>query len=85
MSKQKNAIAVRAIGIDTGKNTLHLIGLDGRGEVVLREKVSRNRIAARLVNVPPCLIGIEGKLRWRHGVGESQDGPENRRTHQGSC
>ena len=38
MSKQKNAIAVRTIGIDTGKNTLHLIGLDGRGEIVLREK-----------------------------------------------
>src|SRR6516164_8543298 len=62
MSKQKNAIAVRTIGIDTGKNTLHLIGLDGRGEVVLREKVSRNRIAARLVNVPPCLIGIEAGM-----------------------
>ena len=54
MSKQKNAIAVRTIGIDTGKNTLHMIGLDERGEVVLREKVSRNRIAARLVNVPPA-------------------------------
>jgi hypothetical protein len=38
MSKQKNAIAVRTIGIDTGKNTLHMIGLDERGEVVLREK-----------------------------------------------
>ena len=62
MSKQKNAIAVRTIGIDTGKNTLHMIGLDERGEVVLREKVSRNRIAARLVNVPPCLIGIEAGM-----------------------
>jgi hypothetical protein len=41
MSKQKNAIAVRTIGIDTGKNTLHMVGLDERGEVVLREKVSR--------------------------------------------
>jgi hypothetical protein len=28
MSKQKNAIALRTIGIDTGKNTLHMIGLD---------------------------------------------------------
>jgi transposase len=62
MSKQNNAIAVRTIGIDTGKNTLHMIGLDERGEVVLREKVSRNRIAARLVNVPPCVIGIEAGM-----------------------
>jgi hypothetical protein len=28
MSKQTNAISVRTIGIDTGKNTLHWIGLD---------------------------------------------------------
>ena len=62
MSKQRNAIAVHTIGIDTGKNTLHMVGLDERGEVVLREKVSRNRIAARLVNVPPCLIGIEAGM-----------------------
>src|SRR5665647_2625482 len=33
--------------------------LDEKGAIVLREKVSRNRISARLVNVPPCLIGIE--------------------------
>jgi hypothetical protein len=29
MSKQTNAVAVSTIGIDTGKNTLHMIGLDG--------------------------------------------------------
>jgi transposase len=34
-------------------------GLDEKGAIVLREKVSRGRIAARLVNVPQCLIGIE--------------------------
>src|ERR1700692_1582764 len=35
--------AVTAIGIDMGKNTLHMIGLDARGAIVLREKVSRGR------------------------------------------
>jgi transposase len=59
----KTDIAVaHTIGIDTGKNTLHMIGLDEKGAIVLREKVSRNRIAARLVNVPPCLIGIEAGM-----------------------
>jgi transposase len=51
-----------AIGIDTGKNTLHMIGLDEAGVIVLREKVSRSRITTRLVNVPPCLIGIEAGM-----------------------
>ena len=40
--------AVTAIGIDMGKNTLHMIGLDPRGAIVLREKVSRGRITSRL-------------------------------------
>jgi hypothetical protein len=60
MSKQTNAKAVGTIGIDIGKNTLHLIGLDQEGIIVLREKLPRGRIGTRLANVPPCLIGIEG-------------------------
>ena len=40
MAKQTNAIAVSTIGIDTGKNTLHMIGLDEKGEIILREKIS---------------------------------------------
>src|SRR6202051_3812592 len=62
MPCKKDIGVVRTIGIDTGKNTLHMIGLDGKGTIVLREKVSRSRIAARLVNVPPCLIGIEAGM-----------------------
>ena len=38
------------------KNTLHMVGLDSRGAIVLREKVSRGRIASRLANVPPGRI-----------------------------
>jgi hypothetical protein len=45
----KRVVAVaRTIGIDAGKNTLHMIGLDEKGANVLREKVSRNRIT-------PCI------------------------------
>ena len=54
--------AVVTIGIDPGKNTLHLVGLDARGEIVLREKVARTKIVSRLANVPPCLIGIEAGM-----------------------
>src|SRR6516162_5291931 len=54
--------AVVTIGIDPGKNTLHLVGLDARGEIVLREKVARAKIVSRLANVSPCLIGIEAGM-----------------------
>lgn len=62
MSKRTNAIAISTVGIDTGKNTLHMIGLDEKGAIVLRVKVTRSRIAARLVNMPPCLVGIEAGM-----------------------
>jgi len=62
MSKRTNAVAVNTIGIDTGKNTLHMIGLDEGGTIVLREKISRSGIAARFVNMQPCLVGIEGGM-----------------------
>ena len=62
MPRKTDTSVVRTIGIDTGKNALHMVGLDERGAIVLREKVSRHRIAARLVNVHPCLIGIEAGM-----------------------
>ena len=68
MSRKTDAVIARTIGIDTGKNTLHLIGLDDKGAIVLREKVSRSRIAERLANVPQCLIGIEAGMAT-HYVG----------------
>jgi transposase len=62
MSHKTAATAAHTIGIDTGKNTLHLIGLDDKGAIVLREKVSRGRIASRFANVRRCLIGIEAGM-----------------------
>ena len=62
MPHKSTVHAVTAIGIDMGKNTLHMIGLDLRGAIVLREKVSRGRIASRLANLQPCLIGIEAGM-----------------------
>ena len=30
--------AIAVIGIDIGKNSFHVVGLDGRGAIVLRQK-----------------------------------------------
>ena len=38
MPRTSSVHAVTTIGIDMGKNTLHMIGLDSRGAIVLREK-----------------------------------------------
>lgn len=54
------------IGIDLGKNTFHIIGLDAAGAIVLRTKQSRLQLARSLVNVPPCLIGMEACAGAHH-------------------
>ena len=58
MPRRSTVHALTTIGIDMGKNTLHMVGLDSRGAIVLRETVLRGRIASRLAKVPRCLIGI---------------------------
>jgi transposase len=44
-SKLNTAIAVA--GIDIGKNSFHVIGLNKRGAIVLRQKWSRGQVEAR--------------------------------------
>ncbi len=49
----------RVAGIDIGKNSFHIVGLDQRGAIVLRQKWSRGQVEARFANMPPCLVGME--------------------------
>ena len=58
--------AIAVIGIDIGKNSFHIVGLDGRGAIVLRQKWSRGQVEARLVNMPTCLIGMEACVGAHH-------------------
>ena len=54
---------VTTVGIDIGKTTFHLIGFDGRGAIVLRQKVSRAQLERRFAALPRCLVGHRGLLR----------------------
>ena len=54
------------IGIDIGKNSFHVVGLDQCGAIVLRQKWSRRQVETRLVNLPPCLIGMEAYVGAHH-------------------
>ena len=50
---------ITSIGIDIGKTTFHLVGLDIHGSIVIRRKFSRKALLAYTVNLPSALIGIE--------------------------
>ncbi len=58
--------AIAVVGIDIGKNSFHVVGLDDRGAIVLRQKWSRNQVEVRFANMPPCLIGMEACVGAHH-------------------
>jgi transposase len=58
--------AIAVIGIDIGKNSFHVVGLDERGAIALRQKWSLGQVEARLANMPPCLIGMEACVGAHH-------------------
>lgn len=53
----KTPIAV--LGIDLGKNTCSLAGLDATGAVVFRKKMSRESIIVFVAALPRCVIAME--------------------------
>ncbi len=69
--KQKNANTekkvIKVLGIDLAKNSFQLHGVNKKGLVVLKKKLSRHQLAAFIANLPPCLIGLEacgGAHHW---------------------
>jgi hypothetical protein len=71
MSRQPMSM-VTTIGIDIGKSTFHLVGLDQRGSIVLQLKTSREQLARRLANLPRCLIGMDPALALTTSADSSQ-------------
>lgn len=66
MTQQTATEAIATIGIDLGKTTFHLIGMDARGRIVLRRKITRGQLLPCLANVPVCLIGMEACAGAHH-------------------
>jgi len=50
---------LHTIGIDLGKTVFHLVGMNPRGEVVVRKKFSRTQLLRFTVNLKVDFIGME--------------------------
>lgn len=59
MKQNSEMGTVRVLGIDLGKRNFHVHGVDERGVVVLRRRFSRQGLLEAMVQMPPCLIGME--------------------------
>lgn len=50
---------VTTLGIDIAKNVFQLHGVDKEGATVLRKKLSRKKLPEFIIQLAPCLIGVE--------------------------
>ena len=59
-------MTIATIGIDLGKNSCSLAGLDDKGAVVLRRRLSRDRLVALLSGQPTCVVAMEACCGAHH-------------------
>jgi hypothetical protein len=57
--RRRHPMELHTIGIDLGKTVFHLVGLNLRGEVVVRKKFSRKQLLHFTANLQVRLIGME--------------------------
>ena len=50
---------ITTIGIDLAKDVFELHGVDGKGRVVLRRRLTRKRVIECMAKPPACLVGME--------------------------
>ncbi len=64
---------IAVLGIDLGKNSCSLVGLDGQGKAVKRRRMRPASIVGFTKSLPPCIIAwrpaaapiILGVFSWR--------------------
>ena len=57
---------IATIGMDLGKRSFHLIGMDARGKVTMRQQLPRGRFERHMANLQPCLVGVEACAGAHH-------------------
>ena len=50
---------MHVLGIDIAKHVFHAVGMDERGKIVFRKRLSRHDLIPFLAKLPPVLIGLE--------------------------
>jgi transposase len=55
----RNQMQIAVLGIDLGKNSCSLVGLDGRGAVVKRRRMRPASVVGLTKALPPCIIAME--------------------------
>jgi transposase len=57
---------IAVLGIDLGKNSCSVVGLDGSGKVILRRRMQRKTIVALAEKLSPCIVAMEACCGAHH-------------------
>src|SRR5580704_10960320 len=57
---------IAVLGIDLGKNSCSVVGLDVTGKVILRRRMQRKTIVALASNLSPCIMAMEACCGAHH-------------------
>src|SRR5829696_8859396 len=57
---------VRILGVDLGKNSCSIVGLDGAGRVLLRRRTRREGVIALAAKLPGCVVALEACCGAHH-------------------
>ena len=57
---------IAVLGIDLGKNSCSLVGLDASGRVVLRRRMRRESVIAFGAQLPSCVVAMEACCGVHH-------------------
>lgn len=57
---------VTVLGIDLGKNSCSVVGLDGSGKVMLRRRMQRQTVIAFAAKLPTCVVAMEACCGAHH-------------------
>jgi transposase len=50
---------ISVVGIDIAKRVFHVIGMDTRGKIILRKRLSRGEIVSFMTLLPRATVGME--------------------------
>jgi len=50
---------ITSLGIDLAKSVFHLWGVDANGKRILKKMVCRDKLREEMIQIPPCLVGLE--------------------------
>jgi transposase len=64
--KKERVMTIATVGIDLGKNSCSLAALDATGAVVLRRRMSRDKLVRFLERLPPCVVAMEACCGAHH-------------------